>query len=273
MGRATQKKARGNGATRRAPARKRDRTREPAVWLGRVLILCCAVLVAGAGVRGYLALAERPVERITVTGSLEHTQAQAVKDTVQPALAGGFLRADLRLMQEQLEGLPWIFTATVRRQWPGTLAIHVEEQRPIARWGDDGFLNHVGEVFHSARAEDVGNLPLLAGPEGSASELMATYRRLVELLAPLGLAVEEVTRDERGELAVTLAGGVRVMFGEEQFLERVQRFAVLYRTELAPRFGEVRRVDLRYAAGAAVAFSEASQVAASGLPGVRDGLN
>ncbi|NND69793.1 MAG: FtsQ-type POTRA domain-containing protein, partial [Halioglobus sp.] len=216
--------------------------------------------------RGYLALAERPVERITVTGSLAHTRAQAVKDMVQPALAGGFLRADLVLMREQLEGLPWIFEATVRREWPSTLAIHVVEQRPIARWGENGFLNHVGEVFHSGHAQEEVELPLLAGPKGSASQMMATYRRLVELLAPLDLAVARLTRDERGELAATLVGGTRLLFGDEHFLERVHRFAVLYRVELGQRFGEVERVDLRYATGAAVAFNEASQVAvAAGL--------
>ncbi len=257
--RGEQNTARGNGATRKGRAEKK--ARQPSVWLGRTLILVGAVSVLALSARGYLSLAARPVERITVTGSLEHTQAQAVKDMVQPALAGGFLRADLALMQAQLEGLPWIFAATVRRQWPGTLAIHVEEQRPIARWGDDGFLNHAGEVFHSASAQAVGALPLLAGPEGSASGMMATYRRLVELLAPLDLTVERLTRDGRGELAATLGGGTQLLFGERDFLERVQRFAVLYKAELAQRFGEVERVDLRYATGAAVAFSEASQVA------------
>ena len=265
VGRTQQKKARGNGATRKQRA-KTKQARQPSAWLGRGLVLFCAVLVAVVAVRGYLVLAERPVERITVTGALEHTQAQAVKDMVQPALAGGFLRADLALMQEQLAGLPWIFEASVRREWPSTLAIHVVEQRPIARWGDDGFLNHVGEVFHSTRAREVGELPLLAGPAGSASEMMAIYRRLVELLAPLDLAVERLTLDERGELGAALVGGAELLFGEEQFLERVQRFGVLYRAELAQRFSEVERVDLRYATGAAVAFSEASQVAsATGL--------
>lgn len=270
--RKTQKNARANGATRKAA--KVKQARQPTVWLGRTLVLVCGLLVVGVAARGYLVLAERPVERITVTGSLEHTQAQAVKDMVQPALAGGFLRADLPLMREQLEGLPWIFEATVRREWPSTLAIHVVEQRPIARWGDDGFLNHVGEVFHSGSADEAGELPLLAGPEGSASEMMATYRRLVELLAPLDLAVEQLVRDERGELEARLKGGTRLLFGEQQFLERVHRFAVLYRAELGQRFGEVERVDLRYATGAAVAFDEASQVAvATGLESSATELN
>lgn len=262
--RKAQNKARGNGATRREKAVKKSR--QPSVWLGRTLILFGAVLVLGVSARGYLALAERPVERITVTGSLAHTQAQAVKDMVQPALAGGFLRADLALMQEQLEGLPWIFEATVRREWPSTLSIHVVEQRPIARWGEDGFLNHVGEVFHSDHAEQEVALPLLSGPKGSASEMMVTYRRLAELLGPLGLTVEVLTRDERGEVAATLVGGTQLLFGDAHFLERVHRFAALYRVELAQRFSEVERVDLRYATGAAVAFNEASRVAvAAGL--------
>jgi cell division septal protein FtsQ len=44
--------------------------------------------------------------------------------------------------------------------------------------------------------------------------------------------------------------------GNSDFAERLQRFATVYRGELAERAGEVKRVDLRYESGLAVAFRE-----------------
>ncbi|HEY6130699.1 MAG TPA: cell division protein FtsQ/DivIB, partial [Halioglobus sp.] len=161
----------------------------------------------------------------------------------------------------QLEGLPWIYEATVRRKWPNALEIHVVEELPIARWGQDGFLNHEGEVFHSEKSGDWDSLPLLLGPEGSAQSLMGKYQRLVEMLAPLNLSVEQLAVDERGQMEAVLAGGMELKLGSENFLGRMQRFSGLFRNELVARRAEVKRVDLRYESGIAVAFSESSHVA------------
>lgn len=244
-----------NSADAPAPPRKSS------AWFNRLLILLAAAVVLVAATQAYITVQSIPVQRISVTGELEHTQAAAVQEMVQSSLVGGFLRADLQLMRRQLEGLPWIFEATVRRKWPNALEIHVVEQLPIARWGEDGFLNHEGGIFHSARSSDGESLPLLEGPEGSARVLVAKYQRLVEILAPLNLSVSQLAIDERGQMQAVLADGMHLIVGSEDFLERMHRFVAVYRSELSARQGEIERVDLRYETGVAVAFSEASQVA------------
>ena len=256
-------KARGRkpvkGATREMVAEKA--AREPAAWLNWVLILAGAAVVIAAAAQGYITLNSIPVQRITVTGELEYTQTEAVQEMVQSALAGGFLKADLQRIRGQLEGLPWIFEATVRRRWPAALEINVVEQLPIARWGEDGFLNHEGEVFRSGKQGDWQSLPRLRGPEGTARELMANYQRLLQVLSPLGLTVEQLAVDERGQVEAVLAGDTTLVVGSTDFLQRMHRFVAIYRTDLAQRAGEVARVDLRYESGIAVEFREPSQTA------------
>ncbi len=247
------------GATpRRANARA---SRGPSPWWGRLLVLAAVVLVSAAGTQAWVALESLPVKRITVTGALEHTRKEAVQGMLQSSLSGGFLNADLQHMRRQLEGLPWVHQATVRRRWPSSLEIQVIEQLPIARWGANGFLNHEGVVFRSDKQGNWDSLPLLSGPEGSAPALMARYLRLAEILAPLDLSVKELRVDERGQIDAHLATGLRLVIGSEHFFERMQRFALIYRRELATRVDEIESVDLRYARGAAVAFRDTSQVA------------
>lgn len=248
-----------HGATRSAPSEKA--ARKPSAWLNWIIILVGAGVVLAAAMQAYLKLEAIPVQHITVTGELEHTQTEAVQEMVQPALVGGFLNADLRRIQQHLEKLPWIFQATVQRKWPAGLEIHVVEQLPIARWGDDGFLNHEGEFFRSDRSGDGPALPLLRGPEGSAKALMARYQRIVEILAPLRLTVSQLAIDERGQVKVVLQGGMQVMVGSDDFLERMHRFVAIYRAQLAARLAEVERVDLRYEQGVAVTYTDSSQVA------------
>jgi len=244
------------GATRKGPAVKPQRT--PSAWLNRLIILTGAGVVMVAALQAYITLQSIPVQRITVTGELEHTRTDLVQDMVQPALVGGFLRADLQRIRAQLEELPWISQATVQRRWPNALEIHVLEQLPIARWGDSDFLNHEGEVFRSGSSEEWQTLPQLRGPEGSARALVAGYQRIAEILRPLHLTVAELTVDERGQVDVVLEGGMQLLLGSEDFLERMHRFVAIYRSELGARAVDVERVDLRYETGIAVAFSEES---------------
>lgn len=248
------------GATRNAQ-QQGDSGVRVSVWFNRVLILCCAAVVLAAGVKGVLVVQSLPVQRINVSGELEHTQAQAVQDVVEPELAGGFLNADLQQIRRQLESLPWIYEAGVRRRWPASLEIHVVEETPIARWGESGFLNHQGGIFHSARGGGWDELPLLTGPQGSAPELMTKYQRLLGFLSPLNLSVVQLSVDGRGQVEAVLANGVQLNLGDADFLARMRRFVTLYERELAERVDEIERVDLRYASGVAVAFRTSPPVA------------
>ena len=249
-----------SGATRNTAVVK-ERSGRSFFWLNRLLIVLATAIVLTAATKGFLMVQSLPVQRISVTGELEHTQAQVVQDIVQQSLAGGFLKADLHQIQRQLESLPWIYEATVRRRWPAALEIHILEELPIARWGQDGFLNHEGEVFHTDKRGDWNSLPLLKGPEGSAQSLMAKYQRLVEFLRPLGLHVDHLLVDERGQVDVVMADGMQLTLGAEDFLGRMHRFEEVYRSELIARRADVEKVDLRYKNGVAVTFSESSQLA------------
>ncbi|MEJ2530857.1 MAG: cell division protein FtsQ/DivIB [Halioglobus sp.] len=242
------------GATRRVEAEQRPPRNH--AWLNWLLILVGAGVVIAAAVQAYSTLQSIPVQHIVVTGELEHTRTEALQEMVQPALVGGFLRADLQRIRLQLEALPWIYEASVRRRWPNALEIDVVEQLPIARWGENGFLNHEGQVFRPSNDSDWQALPLLQGPEGAARTLMATYQRMVELLSSVGLAVTRLAVDDRGQVEAELEGGIRLLLGGSDFLERMHRFLAIYRSELAARAGDVERVDMRYESGIAVAYRE-----------------
>jgi len=250
------------GATRKRPAAVAKKPKSFA-WLNRVLILVAVVAVIAVAGKGYIALNAIPVEHIIVSGKLKHTQTAALEEMVRPALVGGFLNADLERIQAQLQSLPWVHEASVRRRWPNALELHVVEQLPIARWGAHAFLNHEGSVFQSVgEGEDWSGLPVLQGPEGTAGILVGIYQQAIEILAPHELIVAQLTIDERGQVEARLKGDTVLVMGGKNYVEdRLRRFVAIYRADLVIQKDNIASVDLRYQNGLAVNYRNIPQVA------------
>ena len=223
-------------------------------WLTQALVLSGVAIVGlGAG-RGGLYLLDLKVERISISGSARNVSTEMVESLVAPRIAHGFLAADIDDIKAQLEAISWVYTANTRRRWPDTLVIQIEEQRPIARWGMDGFLNHQGDFFAGDMSSQWAALPRLEGPEGSQNDLVAHYKTLESLLEGLDVAIVWLAQDEVGQLSAELDNGTLLVLGSDALVERTQRFVKLHQQHLN---GEaVVRIDLRYEYGAAVQLME-----------------
>ena len=232
-----------------------------AAWASRLLALVAVALLGAGALLSLDALRALPVERIVVGGKLEHLRQEALRDALATELGDGLLFLDLAALRARVEALPWVYRAELRRRFPDTLEVRVVEQVPIARWGVNAFLNHEARVIEVADAARWAELPQIRGPQGSEARLMAHYRRLREELAPLALTPVALVEDDFGQLAAELDGGMQLQLGDHDFSQRLQRFVRLWQAELSMAPGVVRRVDMRYEEGAAVAFDEPAQIA------------
>ena len=241
------------GATRKTRKRRSFKAvkRVGRMLLGTGVVLMMLSLVGGAAWR----LLELPVERVAVTGELKHVSHERLMSRVNDSLQGGFLWVDLQAIRQSLEQLPWVYRVVVKRHWPNSLEIQVFEQLPIARWGDDAYLNHAGEIFRPARLSSQLELPGLAGPAGSELQLMQYYKLVQGPLQTAGLRVNALAMDARGGLRARLNGGGELVFGRGEVAKKLQRFLHIYQSRLARREGRIRSVDLRYSHGAAVVWA------------------
>ena len=246
------------GATRKAPTRRpqqrQSRWRTVAARIAGGTLVLSLLALTFVGARTLLSL---PVERVMVTGELEHVDRAALQEMISTALESGFLGQDLASLREPLEALPWVHRVIVRRQWPDSIEVRVVEQRPIARWGETALLNHAGEVFEPPSLAEVPSLPRLAGPEGTHALMMERYLQVQQSLQGLGLRVAALSMNARGAVRATLTDGSELLFGRDHLASRLERFTVLYTSSLASAPESLARVDLRYSHGAAVAWRAA----------------
>ncbi len=171
--------------------------------------------------------ADQPIERIVVSGSLQHVTQTQVEDVVRAELRGaGLVTVNLTRISRGLDALPWVDRATVQRSWPRGLTIQITEQITVARWNGTGLLNARGDLFLQHVLVAPADMPQLAGPDGSQQEVTARYLAMQQRLSGLGLTLSTLMLDERGAWNFALSDGVAVRLGRSDVDARFDRFTL-----------------------------------------------
>lgn len=205
---------------------------------------------------------------------LQHVNRALLRSAGAARLHGNFFTVDLAAVRESFEQVPWVRRAQVRRIWPNTLRVGIEEHQPLAVWQDGRLVNRQGELFAAnvAEAEAEGALLEFSGPPGSEGEVTRRWHELREQLAPLSLAPEALTLSARYAWSARLDNGTVLLLGREQGLpiaDRVARWVSLAPTVQTRLNREIAMVDLRYPNGFAMRAPGALDKASSERGGAR----
>lgn len=248
---------------------KRNRRRRPqrrivlprfAVNWPRVIGIVAAAVVTGAAYISTLWLMDQPIEEVVINGPFERVTAARLEERLGPHIRTGFLSADLAGIQAGLEVIPWVARASVRRRWPATIVVTIDEQEAAACWGDDGLLNVSGELFVRNSDHVPAELPRLRGPEGTEQQVAGMYFRIERGLEQRGLAAVALSLDGRGAWEFQLSNGIRVRLGSRLVDQRLDRFFVALDRVVASTTETVDYVDMRYTNGFAIGWKESGPV-------------
>jgi cell division protein FtsQ len=236
-------------------------------WALSAVLLGAMVAAGRWGWHWLLEPTTLPLRVVKIDGEVRHLPRQILEQAVTEAVRGGFFAIDLQAVCAQAERLAWVEKAYVRRVWPDTLVLRVIERVPFARWGEDSLVTQRGEVFTPEDGRLPQDLPRLAGPEGTGSEVVDTYDAMGEVLRPRGLRISRLGRDARGAWTLVLQDGPVLLLGRETPALRLARFARLYPALRRARDNaDLERVDLRHANGFAVRWKPRSPESEPGGP-------
>jgi cell division protein FtsQ len=217
--------------------------------------LLTAVAIIGALIgAGFLAVDWEPrllpIRVVTVDGEMHGLSRESLQQTIVEHIDGGILTQDLAALKQRVEDLPWIHRASVRRIWPDRLVFTVTEHEAIAQWGDNGLVTAEGIVFRPRDGRLPAGLVRLDGADAMAPDVVERYQRWHPKLAELGLIINAVVRNARGDWTLTLLGGTELYLGTEDLEVRFERLLAAYPQVEA--IGIPTRIDLRYSNGFAV---------------------
>lgn len=141
------------------------------------------------------------VRRIDTTGN-HRTSDKEVLAYAGAQEGVAIMRLDLDAMALRLRQHPWIAKATIRRQLPDRLHIHIHEHQPVllVSLGELYLANAQGQLFKRFEAQDKVDVPVVTGidREGAAQHNDEVARRL-RVAVQLAQTVAE-QRDDFGRL-------------------------------------------------------------------------
>lgn len=127
------------------------------------------------------------VREVTVEGR-ERTPRRDLIRVLESRMGESILSVELADLRKQLEGLPWVKSAAVRRHLPGTLHAVIAERRPLALWRErkgarTRLIDEEGEIIPIADLRPFMGLTLLTGKGApqAAKELSALLATEPEL--------------------------------------------------------------------------------------------
>ncbi|CAN5760815.1 cell division protein FtsQ/DivIB [soil metagenome] len=196
------------------------------------------------------------IHGIRIDGDTARNSETTIRANAAPHLSGTMFTLDLAAGRAAFESVPWVRHAVLRRVWPNRLAVSLEEHRPAAFWGDDKLLNVQGEVFEANLGDvEEDSLPSLSGPDGSATQVLAMYRKLVPMFKQMDATVDTLALTGRGSWTAELDTGAELELGrgsDEEVLARTERFLATVPQVTGRYQRALEYADLRHNSGYAV---------------------
>ena len=193
-----------------------------------------------------------PVHNVRFEGPFKHVERAELEAAVLAQVRTNFFLVDLGAIKHRVEALPWVQRASVRRAWPWDVHVRFSEQHLVGRWGEQAFVNDLGEVVQVSPPTSSPVLAELHGPTGTSAQVLAQFNQLRIPIAKAGLELVRLEMTPRHSWVATLANGTVINVDRYKTVEKLDRFLRVQHEVLARSAQAPQRVDLRYSNGFAV---------------------
>lgn len=120
------------------------------------------------------------VDKIIITGDIKHVTPVQLSYIAHNKLHGTFFTLDIAELKEEFQSLPWVRKVSLKRNFPHTIVVTIEEYKAIARIGDDALLSNDGQVFGAA--DDSLGLPTFYVEPSSSALALSKYQQIQTVL-------------------------------------------------------------------------------------------
>jgi len=208
------------------------------------------------------------INQLKIKGQFRYLQPEDVEAVIGDDALTNFFSVQLNELKQRIEGLPWVQHADVRRKWPNTLQVNVQEHVPVMRWKGGKWVTSSGVVIDLPGEVIVPNAMLLSANESEAAYVLKQAFVWKKRMVSKHLVLLEVQLSASGAWTLTLqhetnSTQFELLLGHEKIEQRLIRFEALFEQLIREPNQQLKRVDARYPDGLAVEVIEVNDQSAS----------
>lgn len=197
-----------------------------------------------------------PISSVEVHGTFNYLNEEKLRKALEKYVTANYFEVELTRIKNAAEALPWVETAWVKKEWPNTVVLKIQERVAVANWGRNQLISHKHEIFRSDDVQHIASLPTFFGTAENASQMMERYQELSSIMQPVSLAITELFLEDRLSWRIKLADGVVLVVDEKDCLAKLERFVELYQKMPESDRTFIEQVDLRYDNGLAIKWKK-----------------
>jgi cell division protein FtsQ len=195
------------------------------------------------------------LKNIRIKGASQLSESEILAK-IYPFIKKSIFGTDMGKVKEAITSHPFIKDVRVKRVFPFSILIDVNERAPSALWigsgGDIRMLDESGQAYRSLTKGDAAGLFAISTSE--KNEARSVFRE-VSSWDQQGImkkdAISEVVYREGNMTVFSLDGGVEIILGKEDHRERLKR-ALAVLDDARRRGLLIRCIDARFEKGAIV---------------------
>ncbi|KUJ74738.1 hypothetical protein AVO42_04940 [Thiomicrospira sp. XS5] len=191
----------------------------------------------------------RVITEVQLNGDLERLKPAEIEALVSPYVGQSFWRIDLERLHADILHLDWVYKVKVKRRWPNKLILEITEQKPVARWSEDGLLNQEGDIFYPYDIDSFQRMVVLDGSAIQSRALLQKLQVFQDAFSRLDWTIDSMMAQPDGVWRIHFLSGATLLLDNEDWQGKLDRFIRAYpKTQQDLRkFAHV--FDLRYSNG------------------------
>ncbi len=230
-----------------------------------LLVLAILASPVLAVLNGWLGGQHWPMKHLSVSAPFHFVTQAQIQKTITAHLKQGFFAVDLAVINRDLLALHWVERVEVRKKWPDTLVVKIQEFRPLAVWNDKRMLAEQGSIFAIPNTK-LPRLPHFYGPDLQAQEIRMFYQQTQPLFGSVGLHIAVLSLNERNAWRVVLSDGLVLDIGRNDIEPRLARFITLLPKIKRDDKRRLMQADLRYTNGFSLVWESTPKTYAEIIP-------
>lgn len=197
-----------------------------------------------------------PIKHVRIGGELKYVTREEISESLSQLVDTGYFSMDTDGIIKQVTAIEWINKARIRRVWPDTIVLTLDEHQPAAVWNEKALLNVNGEVFTPIFDQTLLALPSLSGIDSNSQKVLAELRKINQSIKSIGLEVSVLNLAEHGSWSAAMSNGIKISIGHQSPEKKIHKSLKLLASLEGSLVEHLDEIDLRYPNGVSVTWKD-----------------